>query len=96
MTGRMIHAHIARLCTKPVVSPAYVVSFQIVLHRSGRVDLHYGSLPDEQQAQPQVTVGVRSPDGRFYNQIACRTGTTVLGRLPQTDESITLEAKDLY
>lgn len=78
------------------VSPAYVVSFQIVLHRDGRIDLNYGALPDAQMPAPRATVGVRVQDGRFYNQVACHTGTTVLGSLPQSYDSIHLEPRDLY
>jgi hypothetical protein len=68
----------------------------MVLHRSGRIDLNYGALPDEQSAHPQVTIGARAQAGRFYNQVACRAGSTALGSLPQSNDSITLEAKDLY
>lgn len=78
------------------VVPAYVVSFQIVLHRSGRIDLHYGALPDGVMPPPQATVGVQVQAGRFYNQIACRTADFSVGSLPGSYDTITLEAKDLY
>ncbi|MCC6168864.1 MAG: S8 family serine peptidase [Caldilineaceae bacterium] len=78
------------------VVPAYVVSFQIVLHRSGRIDLNYGALPDGLTPPPQATVGAQVQTGRFYNQIACRTAGFSVGSLPHSYDMITLDAKDLY
>jgi subtilisin family serine protease len=76
--------------------PPARVSFQIGLHRGGQIDLSYASVPVTQGAPPKATVGVRSRDGRFYNQVACVTPMTEIGRLPHAYQTLTFGPEDLY
>ncbi len=76
------------------VSPAYVVDFQIVLHRDGSIRYNYRTVPTDPPAR--VTIGVEAVDGRFVNQIVCRTDDLQLGVLPQRDQSLLIQPEDLY
>jgi hypothetical protein len=71
------------------------VSFQIVLHKGGQIELNYGRVPEHTPAN--LTVGASATDGRFYNQIACFNGGSMrLGEAPQTHQSIVFQPEDLY
>jgi large repetitive protein len=78
----------------PTVASAaeeYTVSFQIVLYRNGTVGLNYGQIPQTEAQLPPVTIGVEALDGRFHNQIACRTG-----ELPNAQQSFLLRKESIY
>jgi|GEM_PF-995902 len=78
------------------VTPAYAISFQIVLVANGQVQLNYRDVPIFTDIHPTVTIGVEMQDGLFYNQIVCNNGSIELGRLPETEQTIILESKELY
>ena len=59
------------------VSPAYVVDFQIVLDKDGSIRYNYRDVPGD--APADVTIGAEAVDGRFVNQITCRTGDFATG-----------------
>ncbi|MEZ4734871.1 MAG: S8 family serine peptidase [Caldilineaceae bacterium] len=78
-------------------TPAYQVSFQIVLYRNGDVRLNYLEAPVAQTAMPAVTIGIEGRDGLFYNQVACSDGTTQVGYLPSSRQTLYFNAKeDIY
>jgi len=78
-------------------SPAYQVSFQIVLYRNGDVRLNYLDVPVDQTPMPAVTIGIEGRDGLFYNQVACSDGTTQVGYLPSSRQTLYFNAKeDIY
>jgi hypothetical protein len=76
------------------VTPAYRIDFQIVLHRDGAIRINYRDMPSRPPAR--VTVGVEAIDGRYANQIACRTGDMQLGVLPQAEQTLLIRPEDLY
>jgi len=78
------------------VTPAYRVSFQIVLHESGNVGLNYLHAPPSSDPPLSATVGVHAVDGRFYNQIACNDGTLRIGVLPQARQSFLIGPRDIF
>jgi subtilisin family serine protease len=78
----------------PAALPDHTVTFQIVLYMTGQIDFNYWSLPE---AVPgDVTVGVAATEGRFYNQVACRQGSSRLGVLPQAHQTLSFKPEDLY
>ncbi|MCX6049660.1 MAG: S8 family serine peptidase [Chloroflexi bacterium] len=79
------------------VTPAYTVSFQIVLYTNGDVRLNYQQTPDLQTAPPHVTVGLEASDGRFHNQVACKDDKMEFGILPGVNQSILFDTQgDIY
>ena len=78
----------------PGITPAYVVDFQIVLHRDGSVRLNYRRVPSAPPAR--VTIGMEALEGRYANQIACRTGDLQLGDLPQSEQTLLIRPEELY
>ncbi len=79
------------------VTPAYTVSFQMVLYPNGTVRLNYGNVPTAASlgATP-VTVGMIAKDGLLYNQIACITAQKQLGQLPLSSTSVWITGSGLY
>ncbi|HRW04543.1 MAG TPA: S8 family serine peptidase [Caldilineaceae bacterium] len=75
------------------VTPAYRVSFQIVLYRDGDIRLNYRTTPALMADLPNVTVGVEARDGLFYNQVACKDSDQEIGFLPQPRQSLLFEGK---
>ncbi len=83
--------------TAASVTPAYTVSFQIVLYTNGAVRLNYQQAPDLQTAPPHVTVGLEASDGRFHNQVACKDDDMEFGILPGANQSILFDTQgDIY
>jgi hypothetical protein len=83
------------------VTPAYRVTFQIVLYQNGDVQLNYQQAPNPWspgfgQWQPQATVGVQALDGLYRNQAACATDGLLLGRLPQSGLSLRIKSAEVY
>ena len=78
------------------VIPAYQVTFQIVFYEDGRIQLNYRNIPEFVETMPQVTIGAEMEDGLFYNQVFCYDGTAELGRIPEMEQTILLEPKELY
>lgn len=74
------------------IAPAYAVSFQIVLSKSGEVRINYRDTPAE---AGNVVVGMEARDSLVYNQVACRTETTSLGELPGSGISLLIRPTDL-
>jgi subtilisin family serine protease len=71
------------------------VSFQIVLDRTGRIELNYGDTP--LHAPANLTVGASIEDGRFYNQVTCHiAGSTKIGDVPLSNQSIIFTLDELY
>jgi hypothetical protein len=70
------------------------VSFQIVLYRNGAVELNYGQVPEHKPST--LTVGVSALDGRFYNQITCHAGTSLIGEVPAAQQSFSFQPGDFY
>jgi hypothetical protein len=71
------------------------VSFQIVLSRSGQIELRYEQVPND--VPESITIGASVEDGRFYNQITCfQAGTTHIGEVPQPHQSFIFNTQDLY
>lgn len=83
------------VATASGVSPAYTISFQMVLYPNGNVGLNYRDVPANPGA---VSVGVVALDGLLYNQIACRsTGQpSGVGDLPKPKSSFLITGSDLY
>lgn len=78
-------------------TPAYRLSYQIVLYRSGEIRLNYLDVPIQQKAMPAVTIGIEARDGLFYNQVACNDGTTQVGYLPSPHQTLSFNAQeDIY
>lgn len=78
------------------VVPGYVVSFQIVLHADGTVDMNYLNLPSQLDLPPRATVGLESVDGRFQNQVFCSDENTTLRIAPDAGQSIRFTQEDIY
>jgi hypothetical protein len=83
------------------VTPAYRVSFQIVLYASGDVQLNYLQVPPTSAPalaglRPLATVGVQAQNGLFRNLIACHTAAEQQGTLPQSSHSLRIKPPDLY
>jgi len=74
--------------------PAYTVSFQIVLYADGRFGLNYLHAPDG--APPQMTAGIQTQDGRYFNQLACVTPATEIGSVPRAYQSMLFAEGDLF
>jgi hypothetical protein len=74
------------------VQPAYTVTFQTVLHASGRIELIYGDVPSSASG---VTVGVEALDGLFFQQIACYTDNGRFGQLPRSGSRYVIDPGDL-
>jgi len=78
------------------VSPAYRVSFQIVLFPDGDIGLNYGQAPSWGDVS-SATVAVEAIAGRFYNQVACKDDKTELGLLPSSGDAILFDGQeDIY
>ncbi len=75
------------------ITPAYKVSFQIVLYRNGDIRLNYRDAPGLTAAAPPVTVGVEARDGLFFNQVACKDNTVEIGYLPRSQQSLFFDAQ---
>ncbi|MEZ4673611.1 MAG: hypothetical protein R2932_05115 [Caldilineaceae bacterium] len=81
----------------PGITPAYQVSFQIVLYANGDIRLNYGEALGLTPNAPDVTVGVKARDGLFFNQVACKDGAMEVGYLPQSLQSLLFKAQgDIY
>ncbi len=79
------------------ITPAYRVSFQIVLYENGNIRLNYQDAPGFSATAPDVTVGVEARDGLFFNQVACKAGNFEIGYLPQSQQSLLFHAQgDIY
>ena len=84
------------------VTPAYRVTFQIVLYRSGDVQLNYQQAPEPwtpsfDQLLPLATVGVQASNGLYRNQVACAAPDgTRLGTLPQSGQSLRIKSTEVY
>jgi len=79
------------------ITPAYQVSFQIVLYKSGDIRLNYQDAPGLRVDAPTVTVGVEARDGLFFNQVACKTSDVEIGYLPQSQQSLLFRGQgDIY
>lgn len=78
-----------------IVGSSERVSFQIVLHVDGQIQLNYGEMPAHSLDAP-VVVGVSTQDGRFYNQVACWTGRSKLGTLPESYQSLVIHPEELF
>lgn len=83
------------------VTPAYTVTFQIVLHANGDVGFNYLDVPDTVATSltsltPRVVVGVQARAGLFRNQAACITTTRGYGRPPHDAESILIKREEVY
>ncbi len=74
------------------VTPAYAVSFQVVLHPDGTIGLNYRDVPGD---PPRVTVGVEAQDSLFSVRLACFTGSVRLGSPPRSGQSLLIRAADL-
>ncbi len=78
------------------VTPAALVSFQMVLYRDGKIALNYRDVPTL-PTMPLVTIGVEARDGLFSNQVACNNGTLQVGYLPSSNQTLTFNTQeDLY
>ncbi len=84
------------------VTPAYRVTFQIVLYRNGDVQLNYQETPEPwtpsfDQLLPLATVGVQASNGLYRNQVACAAPDgTRLGALPQSGQSLRIKSTEVY
>ena len=78
------------------VSPAYTVSYQIVLHSNGDIGLNYRNVPSQINPPPAVTIGVESFDERFMFQVACSTPDQIIGELPKSNQSYLIKARYLH
>ena len=83
------------------VTPAYRVTFQIVLYQNGDVQLNYQQAPSPWsptfgQLQPQATVGVQARNGLYRNQAACASTGVNLGSLPQSGQSLRIRNGQVY
>lgn len=78
-------------------TPAYRVSFQMVLYRNGDVRLNYRDVPAMQKTGPAVTIGIEARDGLFYNQVTCNSSAEQVGYLPVSHQTLYFNAQeDLY
>jgi hypothetical protein len=82
-------------------TPAYRVTFQIVLYQNGDVQLNYQQAPASWspsfgQLRPQATVGMQARNGLYRNQIACAATGVRLGILPQSGESLRIRSGEVY
>ena len=75
---------------------SYRVTFQIVLYVNGNVGLNYLNVPDFVGRPPDVTIGINSLNGRFYNQVTCTTATRQFGTIPLSGQSFLFQVDDLY
>lgn len=79
------------------ITPAYTVSFQIVLYENSDIRLNYQEVPALRADEPNVTVGVEARDGLFFNQVACKDDNLEIGYLPQAQQSLLFHAQgDIY
>ena len=83
------------------VSDPYSVTFQIVLHASGKIGLNYQDVPPRVaqgllDLTPKVTVGVQANQRLFRNQVSCVTPTEGHGLPPESQQSIFFEPEDIY
>lgn len=78
-----------------VVGSSERVTFQVVLHADGQVELNYADVP-EGIANTNAVVGVSTQEGRFYNQIACWTASIKVGTLPESHQSLIIHPEELY
>lgn len=79
------------------ITPAYRVSFQMVLYQNGDIRLNYRNTPELAATLPNVTVGVEGRDSRFFNQVACKDANAEIGYLPQSQQSLLFYAQgDIY
>lgn len=74
--------------------PAQRLTMQIVLYRSGQVDVHYRDVPTVPPAA--LTVGMAAQDGRRYNQVVCLSPATRVVTLPQPRQTLRFRWADLY
>lgn len=81
----------------PPGASAYLVTFQVVLHRNGAVGLNYREAPGWLAGNwPRVTVGVTTLDGRFRGQVACVDEFYRLGTVPGPRQSYLIQPEELY
>lgn len=78
------------------VTPAYEVSFQIILDDDGDIRLSYRDVATGFDRPPLAAVGVESTDGRFHNYVFCADGETTLGILPNSTQTLHFTPGDLY
>jgi hypothetical protein len=82
------------------ITPAYRVSFQVVLYTNGNIGLNYQDVPGlAQQGSafvPAVTAGVQARGGLFSNQLVCTTGAAIYGSLPAPEQSVLIKSEDIY
>jgi len=76
------------------VTPAYTVSFQIVLYTNGNIALNYSRTPDLLAGVAPVTVGVETRTGFFYNQVACVDATQEVGQRPSAPQSLLFNGQE--
>lgn len=83
------------------VTPAYTVTFQIVLHSNGSVGFNYLDTPDAVadtpgNLTPKTTIAVQARNGLFHNQVTCVTPTHGSGLPPSNRSSILIAQEDVY
>jgi hypothetical protein len=76
------------------ITPAYTVSFQIVLYNNGDVALNYNRTPDPLAGRLPVTVGVETRSGLFYNQVSCVDATQAFGQRPTAPQSLLFSGQE--
>lgn len=76
------------------VTPAYTVSFQMVLYTNGNIGLNYSRTPDLLAGVLPVTVGVEARTGSFYNQVACVDATQEVGQRPSAPQSLLFNGQE--
>ena len=82
----------SNVASAQTVTPAYRVSFQMVLYMNGDIRLNYRDALGITDSAPAVVVGVEARDGLFFNQVACKDATMEIGYLPESQQSILFEA----
>jgi hypothetical protein len=85
-------AFVAEFLDVALASGGERVRFQMALFPDGRVQLNYADLPP---SVGDVMMGMEANDGLLSSRIACRRGSTSLGALPLSGQTITIEAADL-
>ena len=78
------------------ISPAYEVSFQVILDQDGDVRLSYLDVPDDYDRPPLAAVGIETVDGRFRNLVFCADGETTLGITPSSTKTLLISPGDIY
>ncbi|MFN8442143.1 MAG: S8 family serine peptidase [Caldilineaceae bacterium] len=78
------------------VSPAYTVSFQMVLYTNGDIGLNYLHVPSVLGKPSPVTIGAKARTGLFNFQVACATANENFGEPPRSGQSFLIKAAYLY